>query len=97
MEWISFFERQPHDGQQIFYYGEHIGVWAGRYKYDPNDPVSHHIIHCSESWGVVDRMDAPYWMPDEGQPKPERPVYDYPDDYPHYDYDKEEWFYKKNG
>jgi len=97
MEWISFFERQPHDGQQIFYYGEHIGVWAGRYKYDPNDPVSHHIIHCSESWGVVDRMDAPYWMPDEGQPKPERPVYDYPDDYPHYDYDKEEWFTKKNG
>jgi len=72
-------------------------VWAGRYKYDPNDPVSHHIIHCSESWGVVDRMDAPYWMPDEGQPKPERPVYDYPDDYPHYDYDKEEWFTKKNG
>ena len=97
MEWISFFERQPHDGQQIFYYGEHIGVWAGRYKYDPNDPVSHHIIHCSESWGVVDRMDAPWWMPYEGQPKPERPVYDYPDDYPHYDYDKEEWFYKKNG
>ncbi len=97
MEWISFFERQPHDGQQIFYYGEHIGVWAGRYQYDPNDPVSHHIIHCSESWGVVDRMDAPYWMPDEGQPKPERPVYDYPDDYPHYDYDKEEWFTKKNG
>lgn len=97
MEWISFFEHQPHDDQQIFYYGEHIGVWAGRYKYDPNDPVSHHIIHCSESWGVVDRMDAPWWMPYEGQPKPERPVYDYPDDYPHYDYDKEEWFYKKNG
>ena len=82
MEWISFFEKQPYEGQQIFYYGEPIGVWAGRYNYSPNDPVSPHIIHCSETFGVVDRMDAPWWMPYEGQPKPERPESDYPKDYP---------------
>ena len=86
MEWISFFERQPYDGQQIFYYGDYIGVWAGRYQYAPNDPVSHHIIHCSESWGVVDRMDAPWWMErHEGMNKPQKPESDYPKDYPSYE------------
>jgi hypothetical protein len=32
--------------------------------------------------GVVDRMDAPWWMPDEGQEKPSKPLEDYPKDYP---------------
>ena len=83
MEWISFFERQPYEGQQIFYYGEHIGVWAGRYNYSPNDPVSPHIIHCSESCGVVDRMDTPWWMSrHEGMTKPEKPNRPVPPDYP---------------
>ena len=118
MEWLSFFGyRRPINGQRIYYYGENIGVWRGRYKIDRNDPVSHHLILCEEETslseglleaveiiageskvtGVVDRMDAPWWMPYEGQPKPERPAYDYPDDYPHYDYDKKEWITKKNG
>ena len=83
MEWISFFEKQPYEGQQIFYYGEPIGVWAGRYNYSPNDPVSPHLIHCSEAFGVVDRMDAPWWMPrHEGMSKPQKPATDYPKDYP---------------
>ena len=84
MEWISFFDRQPEDGQGIWYYGQHIGVWAGEYHYAPNDPVSPHLIFCHESFGVVDRMDAPYWQPYEGQPKPSPPYKPYPDDYPSY-------------
>jgi len=31
---------------------------------------------------IVDRMDAPYWQPYEGQPKPKRTENDYPKDYP---------------
>jgi hypothetical protein len=83
MEWISFFEKQPYEGQQIFYYGEPIGVWAGRYNYSPNDPVSPHLIYCSEAFGVVDRMDAPWWMPNDGvMSRPNKPDQPYPKDYP---------------
>jgi hypothetical protein len=83
MEWLSFFDRQPENGQGIWYYGEHIGVWAGEYVYSPNDPVSPHIMLCHESPGVVDRMDAPWWMLDDGvMSRPDKPEKDYPEDYP---------------
>ena len=82
MEWISFFDRQPRDGQAIWYYGECIGVWKGHYSYSPDDPVSPHLIFCGQHPGVVDRMDAPWWMPYEGQSKPLMPSTEYPDDYP---------------
>lgn len=83
MEWISFFEKQPYDDQQIFYYGEYLGVWAGRYKYDPDDLCSPHTIICSESPGNCDRMDAPWWMPRfSGMNKPDKPEQPYPKDYP---------------
>jgi hypothetical protein len=84
MEWISFFEKQPEQGQGIWYYGEHIGVWAGEYSYSENDPFSPHLIFCHESPGVVDRMDAPYWQSYEGQPRPLPPSKPYPDNYPSY-------------
>ena len=85
MEWISFFERQPKHGQTIFYYGQPIGVWVGRYEYHPDDPVSPHLMFCGEGKirGVVDRMDAPWWMPySEDVTRPEKPAADYPADYP---------------
>jgi hypothetical protein len=83
MEWISFFDRQPEDGQGIWYYGQHIGVWAGEYRYCPTDKYSHHIMHCHESIGVVDRMDAPWWMLDDGKMnRPEKPSRLVPPDYP---------------
>lgn len=98
MEWISYFDKQPAQGQKIFYYGEFIGVWRGRYSYDPDDGVSPHRMICEETsketedllaeYGlgnlqmVVDRMDAPWWMPDEGQEKPEKPSQPYPNNYP---------------
>jgi hypothetical protein len=83
MEWISFFgPRRPINGQKIIYYGEPIGVWRGNYVIDRKDPYCEHLIICSEAMGVVDRMDAPWWMPDEGQEKPLKPSKDYPDDYP---------------
>lgn len=96
MEWISFFgPRRPINGQKIFYYGEFIGVWSGNYSLDWEDPVSPHRIICGErnndevlaKYGldnltmIVDRMDAPWWMPDEGQEKPQKPSQPYPDDY----------------
>lgn len=31
---------------------------------------------------MVDRMDAPWWMPNDGQPKPSKPSEPYPKDYP---------------
>lgn len=87
MIWISFFpgkdyHRMPRDGQKVIYYGEPIGVWRGTYKRDRNDTFCEHILICGESWGVVDYMDAPWWMPDEGQEKPQPPERDYPDGYP---------------
>lgn len=103
MQWISFHgPRKPINGQKIYYYGENIGVWKGRYKIDRDDPVSPHLILCEEETslpndileaveilagepkitGVVDNMDAPWWMPYEGQPKPEKPSEPYPKDYP---------------
>ncbi len=86
MEWISFFgPRRPINGQKVYYFGPCIGVWQGRYEIHRSDPVSEHILICEESPGVVDRMDAPWWMPYEGQPKPDRPVTDYPKDYPSYE------------
>jgi hypothetical protein len=83
MEWISFFDRQPEDGQEIYYYGEYVGVWRGVYRYSPNDPVSPHVILCSETFGIVDRMDVPWWTPCvEGMQRPELPPFTYPKDYP---------------
>jgi len=83
MEWISFFEKQPKDYQEVFYYGQHIGVWLGHYEYHSDDPVSPHILICHESIGLVDRMDAPWWMPyEEGMVKPEKPSRIIPPDYP---------------
>jgi hypothetical protein len=80
--WVSFFDRLPVAGQTIYYYGPDIGVWRGTYAYAPDDPVSHHMIHCGESPGVVDRMDAPWWQPFAGQDKPAAPNVPYPSDYP---------------
>jgi hypothetical protein len=83
MKWISFFDRQPEHGQGIWYYGEHIGVWAGEYSYCENDPFSPHRIFCHEAPGVVDRMDAPWWMLDDGKmQRPEKPTEKYPKNYP---------------
>ena len=84
MEWISFFgPRRPINGQKIYYFGEYIGVWRGEYAYSPNDPVSPHIMLCHESPGIVDRMDAPWWMLDDGKmTRPEKRSRPVPPDYP---------------
>ena len=85
MEWISFHgPRRPINGQKIIYYGEAIGVWRGIYKIDYNDKFCIHNIYCSESWGNVDYMDAPWWMPDDGiMVRPNMPIKPYPPDYPY--------------
>ena len=83
MEWIIFHgPRRPINGQKIIYYGEAIGVWRGTYRINYNDPFCIHNIDCGESWANVDYMDAPWWMPDVGQEKPQPPNESYPPDYP---------------
>jgi hypothetical protein len=83
MEWISFHgPRRPVNGQKIIYYGEAIGVWRGTYKINYDDKFCIHNIYCGETCGNVDYMDAPWWMPDLGQEKPQPPSEDYPSDYP---------------
>lgn len=83
MQWISFHgPRRPINGQKIIYYGEAIGVWRGHYKINYEDKFCIHNIYCEDGWGNVDYMDAPWWMPDEGQEKPSPPSEPYPKDYP---------------
>ena len=86
MEWISFFgPRRPINGQLIWYFGEAIGKHrAGKYVYCPDDPFDQHMIQSTICAGWCDRMDAPWWMPDEGQPTPDDPPTLYPEDYPKY-------------
>jgi len=69
MIWIKCYERMPINGQEVWYWGEPIGVWRGRYEIDKSrdrdQRFSPHLFVCGESWGVVDRDDAPFWMPYE--------------------------------
>jgi len=86
MEWISFFgPRRPINGQEIYYYGEFFGVRKGKYRYMPEDSFSAHNIESTECAGWCDRMDAPWWMPVDGQPRPIKPDNPYPADYPNYE------------
>lgn len=61
LEWHHAQDSLPRDGQEVYYFGPDIGIWVGRYKYAPNDRFSHHLF--VSNFGVVDRMDAPYWRP----------------------------------
>ncbi len=72
-EWISCMQTLPQHGEKVWYYGPDIGVWHGRYERHPDDPVSPHLFFCEQGAGVVDRMDAPWWMPySETRPEPPR-------------------------
>lgn len=66
MTWINAMERLPEHGQEVWYYGEHLGVWRGRYEYHEDSLASPHLFICGESPGMCDRMDAPWWMPLNG-------------------------------
>lgn len=70
--WNHAMEKLPEHGQKVWYYGPLIGVWSGHYEFQPDDPVSPHLFFCGSQPGVVDRMDAPYWMPISDE-KPEPP------------------------
>lgn len=83
MIWIKCRERLPINGQNVWYYGPHIGVWRGRFEIDKTPEsesmrhqcgVSMNLFICGEALGVVDTDDAPYWMPCEpGSDRPEKP------------------------
>jgi hypothetical protein len=85
MIWVSFFpgkdyHRLPINGQKVWYAGPDIGVWRGVYRFTPEDSFCQH--HLLGDGGFCDRMDAPWWMPDEGQEKPSPPESPYPGGYP---------------
>lgn len=75
--WRSTADQLPADGQDVWYCGPFIGVWAGRYEFHPD------AFYCPHkfvgSGGCCDKFDAPYWAPrfrDEALP-PEPPfIYD---------------------
>lgn len=76
MIWIDHDEmkRLPINGQEVWYFGPMIGVWRGRYEIHWDAQCSPHLFICSESPGVVDRMDATHWMPYEsGSERPPAP------------------------
>jgi hypothetical protein len=59
--WQLSCECLPEHGQQVWYCGPYIGVWAGNYQYQPD------AFYCAHQFvsagGSCDRHDAPYWMP----------------------------------
>lgn len=67
MGWISAMETLPQHGQEVWYYGEYLGVWRGHYEFHADALASPHLFICGESPGVCDRMDAPWWMPASGE------------------------------
>lgn len=60
--WLHTGATLPTDGQSVYYFGPAIGLHIGTYRYAPDDNYSHHLFHNAD-WGVVDRMDAPWWRP----------------------------------
>ena len=75
--------RLPINGQRVWYYGPHIGVWRGKFEIDKSEEgramarkfgVPTDLFVCDEALGWVDSDDAPYWMPyEEGSERPEKP------------------------
>jgi hypothetical protein len=65
MEWNSSHNNPPKVGQKVYYFGPHIGIWIGCYKYEEqtvNDiRLCPHIFYGEG--GYVDADDVPYWLP----------------------------------
>lgn len=83
MIWVRCRERMPINGQEVWYFGEMLGVWRGRFVIDKSAwayrmieewGVPNTTFVCGESPGVCDTDDAPYWMPYEaGADRPTPP------------------------
>lgn len=61
MKWISVREYLPQDGEKVYYFCEHLGIFRGEFHIlkssyaNPNKFSSNH--------GVLDSDDVSYWMP----------------------------------
>jgi hypothetical protein len=83
MQWVECKVRLPINGQRVWYYGPHFGVWRGKFEIDKSEDgksmarkfgVPTDLFVCDEALGVVDSDDAPYWMPyEEGAERPTKP------------------------
>jgi len=72
MEWNCSHKNPPEVGQEVYYFGPHIGIGIGHYRYEeqviksekghPDIQLCPHIF-TNNSFGVVDACDAPFWLP----------------------------------
>jgi hypothetical protein len=64
MIWRKVNSDPPQVGQKVYYFGPHIGLWVGTYKFEPQ--TVHNVVLCPHilfgDGGVVDGDDAPFWM-----------------------------------
>lgn len=73
MQWLDSHKKPPDpEGQKVYYFGRHIGLWVGYYKFQLNGihkdngdyvELCPHLFRPLDGGGLVDACDAPYWMP----------------------------------
>ena len=78
MEWNNSHKNPPKDGEKIYYFGPHIGIGIGHYKYEERNMSGMELCpHTFKNvdFGFVDACDAPYWLPyDEERAKSWCPI-----------------------
>lgn len=70
--WRCSHKDPPQNGQEVYYFGPHIGIGIGHYRYEeqvikgrkggPDVKLCPHIF-TNNTFGVVDACDAPRWQP----------------------------------
>lgn len=71
MDWNNSHNNPPENGQKVYYFGPHIGIWVGTYQHKINGVNTNkgyvelcpHLFYCDDGFGVVDACDAPFWLP----------------------------------
>lgn len=85
MKWNDSHKNPPKDGQKVYYFGPNIGLWVGTYNYKLNGitlengkyiELCPHLFSPSNSFGICDGCDAPYWLEydEEKESKGWRPI-----------------------
>ena len=70
MEWNNSHKNPPKNGEKIYYFGPHIGIGIGYYKYEERtifQDTKNPIELCPHTFknvdfGFVDACDAPFWL-----------------------------------
>jgi len=51
----------PLDNQKVYYFSKNLGMFRGRYYYDPETVGNPNKFHSD--YGIVDSDDISHWMP----------------------------------